>query len=108
MAQILIHHMVEDYDKWKPAFDGHAKTRAEAGSKGYRLFRKTDNPNDILIVFEWENEAKAREFMASEGLRDAMQDAGVISPPDVFFMEEIESRTDFREGLDGEQLKWTA
>jgi hypothetical protein len=34
MAHVLVHHKVEDYDKWKAVFDEHSGARAQNGSKG--------------------------------------------------------------------------
>lgn len=37
--------------------------RAESGSQGGRLFKSPANPNEVVVLFEWESEEKAREFM---------------------------------------------
>jgi len=66
-------------------------TRKTSGSKGGRLFRNADNPNEILVFFEWDNLEKAKKFAQSEDLKKTMQRAGVIDKPDVYFLEEIES-----------------
>jgi quinol monooxygenase YgiN len=107
MAQILVHHIVEDYDKWKRVFHETSGMRVEAGGLGYQIRRKTDNPNDLFVLLYWENQERAREFMASERLKEKMQDAGVTDLIEVYFMEELESRQEGK-GLSGEQLKWTA
>lgn len=39
MVHLLVHHSVEDYNKWKPVFDEHESARAKAGSKGAQVFR---------------------------------------------------------------------
>ena len=51
MAYILVRHKVKDYEKWKPAFDEHETTRKDSGSKGGRLFRNTEDPNEIVVIF---------------------------------------------------------
>jgi hypothetical protein len=38
MAHILVHHKIEEYNKWKSAFDDHASIRAEHGSLGGKVF----------------------------------------------------------------------
>ena len=91
MAYLLIRHKDKDYEKWKTVFDGHSATRKTSGSKGGRLFRNADNPNEILVFFEWDNLEKAKKFAQSEDLKKTMQQAGVIDKPDVYFLEEIES-----------------
>ena len=90
MANLLIHNTVEDFATWKPVFDKYADMRRAAGAKGGRLFHTADNPNDVLILFEWDDLKNAREFAASDGLREAMQEAGVLGRPEVFFLEDGE------------------
>jgi heme-degrading monooxygenase HmoA len=90
MPYILIRHKVADYQRWKPAFDAHGATRKAGGSKGARLLRSAEDPNEIVILLEWESLEKAREFAQSDDLRKTMQRAGVVGKPDVYFLEELE------------------
>ena len=90
MPYLVIRHKVEDYARWKPIFDEHGATRKAAGSRGGRLFRSVEDPNELVIVFEWDELDKARRFAQSEDLRRAMQRAGVADRPDVYFLEEVE------------------
>ena len=87
---MLVRHKIEDYAKWKPVYDQDAANRKASGSKRARLFRDPDNPNEIEILFEWDDLVKARKFALSEDLRKTMQKAGVIGKPDIYFLEEIE------------------
>ena len=88
MAYILVHHKIEDYNKWKPVFDNDAGNRAEHGSTGGKIFRNADNPNDIFTLLEISSIEKGKEFAQSDSLKEAMQKAGVISMPEVYFLEE--------------------
>ena len=90
MAHFIIRHKVEDFAKWKPVFDAHSAVRKPAGSHGGRLFRNADNPNELIIVWDWDSLDNARTFAASPDLRETMQKAGVADMPDVWFLEEIE------------------
>jgi uncharacterized protein (DUF1330 family) len=81
---------MQDYAKWKPVFDEHGADRRAAGSKGGRLFRNADNRNELIILLEYEDMSRAREFVQSDSLRKAMERAGVADKPDIFFLEEIE------------------
>ncbi|NIO03522.1 MAG: hypothetical protein GTN74_02610 [Proteobacteria bacterium] len=85
---------------WKPIFDEHVAARQTAGLKDLFLLRNTDNPNEVVIFFESEDHAKAREFSESEDPREAMERAGVIDRPEIFFLDgeklemgDIETRT---------------
>lgn len=90
MAYILVRHKVADFATWKPVFDGHAATREAQGSKGGRLLRNADDPNELVILFEWDDLEQARQFAQSDDLRQTMQRAGVADRPDVYFLEEVE------------------
>ena len=64
----------------------HARQPVPKGS----LFRNTDDPNETLMLFEWESIEKARKFAQSEDLKKTMQRPGVSDRPDVYFIEEVE------------------
>jgi heme-degrading monooxygenase HmoA len=90
MATILIQHTVEDFDKWKAAFDKHAKIRKDAGSKGGTVYRNAEDPNHVTVVLKWDDADNARAFAGSAELREAMQQAGVTSAPTAFFLEKVD------------------
>ena len=90
MTYLLVRHKDKDCEKWKKVSDEHSATRKTSGSKGGRLFRNADNPNEMVVIFEWDNLEKAKKFAQSEDLKKTMQQAGVIDKPDVYFLEEIE------------------
>jgi heme-degrading monooxygenase HmoA len=89
VAQLFIRHKVKDYAKWKTQFDEHGAKRKAAGCKGGRLFRSEKDPNEVVILFEWEDLGKAHKFAESEDLRQAMERAGVVGKPELYFLEEI-------------------
>lgn len=88
MANILVHYKVEDYNKWKPIYDGNASFRSQMGAKSGKVFHSVDNPNEIFIFFEWDNIENAKKFSQSDNLREAMMNAGVIGMPNIHFLEE--------------------
>jgi hypothetical protein len=90
MPYMVVRHKVMDYAKWKPIYDQHAATRKASGSKKAHLFCNADNPNEIIILFEWDDLGKARSFAQSDDLVKTMQKAGVSDKPDIYFFEEIE------------------
>jgi heme-degrading monooxygenase HmoA len=90
MPYLLVRHKVEDYERWKPIFDEHGAVREPNGSKGGRLFRNADDPNETVVLFEWDNVENARTFTQSQDLRETMQRSGVADQPDIYFFEEVE------------------
>ncbi len=88
MAFLLVRHNVKDYETWKPFFDEHSSTRAEEGSKGGKIFRSADDPNELFILLEWDNIENAKKFAQSEKTIEAVQKAGIVGNPDIYFLEE--------------------
>jgi heme-degrading monooxygenase HmoA len=89
MPYVLVRHKVRNFAKWKPAYDDHGTTRKKAGSKGARLFRNLDKPNETVILIKWNRLDTARKFAKSRDLRAAMKRAGVSGRPDIYFLEEV-------------------
>jgi heme-degrading monooxygenase HmoA len=90
MPYLLIRHKVKDYAKWKPIFDEHGASRRQSGSRGGFLFRNASDPNELVILLEWDDLNKARQFAESEDLKKAMERAGVAEKPDLYFLEKLE------------------
>ena len=81
---------LEDYAKWKTAFDAHCDTRKAVGEKTHQIFHIENDPNKIVLLVEWDSLDNAREFLQSAELLEAMKRAGVIGQPDVYLLEEGE------------------
>jgi heme-degrading monooxygenase HmoA len=91
MPYLLVRHKVEDYERWKPVFDhDHGATRKRSGSKGGWILRNALDPNELVILLEWDSSENARHFLNADETREAMQRAGVTDEPDVYFLEEVE------------------
>ena len=90
MAQILVRHRVEDFNKWKPVFDEDSARRKSAGSKGCRLFHDERDPNEVVVLCKWKDLDRAHQFAESEDTHRAMERAGVTGKPEIYFLDEIE------------------
>jgi heme-degrading monooxygenase HmoA len=86
MPYLLIKNTVQDYSKWKPVFDQHGAARKAAGSKGAQVFLGAQNPNEVMVLLEWDTLENARKFTASPDLRQVMQNAGVVGMPEISFL----------------------
>lgn len=87
---VLARHKVEDYARWKAAFDEGVAMRKAGGEKSYRIFQTVEDPNNLVFLFEWDTLDNARKFLESEELQAAMQQSGVVDQPDTYFLEEVE------------------
>ncbi len=89
MVQVLVHHEVTDYQNWRSVFDASLEFRHDGGECSCRIFRKAGNPNDLTLLFEWENLEKAQRYMTSDELRKKMQQAGVTGAPEIQYLAEM-------------------
>jgi hypothetical protein len=48
------------------------------------------DPNELVILMEWNGLEKARQFTQSEDLREVMQRAGVVDQSDIYFLKDGE------------------
>lgn len=87
MASIVIHHNVKDYNVWRPIYDAHEKSRTSAGITNAKVFRRAEDPNELVVLADVADVAKARSWTTSDDLRSAMQKAGVVGPPKIHFIE---------------------
>jgi hypothetical protein len=82
---LSIHHQVKHYETWRKGYDEHETRRLTAGVTNGKVFRGADDPNDIVVVQDVADVAKARAWLAGEDLEDARQKAGVIGKPTIRF-----------------------
>ena len=90
MTYVLAIQKIEDYDKWKKVFDEHGNVRKTKGSKGAIIYGDSNDPNQLMIITEWENMDSAKNFAMAEDLKIAMKKAGVIGLPELYYLEKIE------------------
>jgi quinol monooxygenase YgiN len=93
MTNVLVKHKVKDYLSWKAVFDGFADFRKSSGEKSYRIMQPKEDPNDLTLLFEWDNLDNAQKFMKSPELKSAMQKAGVAEEPNIQFLNEVDEGT---------------
>jgi heme-degrading monooxygenase HmoA len=86
MPALLIRHHVADFAAWKAIFDEDELIRRANGSHGGRLFRDASDPNEVLILLEWDDLHRARLYADSDDLRVAMSRGGVNDRPDIWFL----------------------
>jgi uncharacterized protein (DUF1330 family) len=89
MAFALVRLSVQDQAKWKTVFSEAQELRKKHGSKGVRAYAKADNPNEIVILGEYESLDQARQLFQSQEFRDATQRAGMVGAPEVTFLEKV-------------------
>jgi hypothetical protein len=82
---MTVHLKVKDYALWRTSYDAREKNRHSAGITNGRVFRRAEDPNDVVILQDVADVAKARTWMASDELKSAMETSGVVGKPNVRF-----------------------
>ena len=82
---MTIHLRVKDYSTWRTGYDGREKSRASAGITNGRVFRSAEDPNDLVILQDVEDVAKARAWLGSDEMKATMQKNGVMGSPIIRF-----------------------
>ncbi|MFN8594333.1 MAG: hypothetical protein U0031_23010 [Thermomicrobiales bacterium] len=90
MPLLLIRHRIASYPTWRAVFDEHEVLRRANGSRGGQVFRSAADPREILLLLDWDDLERARLFVDSDDLREAMAQAGITDQPDFWFLEEGE------------------
>lgn len=86
MTYLLIRHKVADFEKWKTVYDRYETVRRAAGLTSKQTWHNLDIPSEIFILFEVADREKAKSYISSLELHKAMQEAGVLDHPDVYFL----------------------
>src|ERR1017187_4280090 len=75
MAHLLVRHKVDDFDRWKAVFDGHAAAQRTAGITVTHVMR---NVEDV---------ERAKAFVFSPQVPGSQEESGVLDRPDIYFLE---------------------
>jgi hypothetical protein len=87
MTLMVIQHKVHDYDAWRSVHDALQTSRTGAGVTFSCVYRNAEDPNDLLVLHDVANVAKARAWTTGEDLRTAMAQSGVIGEPAIYFVD---------------------
>jgi heme-degrading monooxygenase HmoA len=90
MPFLLIRHRVRDVARWQGVFAEQGVVRQANGSRGGQVLRSDADPNEIVVLLEWDDLERARLFADSDDLREAMNRGGVDDRPDIWFLEDVD------------------
>ncbi len=87
MAISLILHRVDDYDAWREVYASVAQMQAAGGVSAESVHRMTGDPDNVLVIHEFDSVETARAFFANPDLKEAMQRGGVKGEPRIEFYD---------------------
>ena len=68
-------------------FDDHEEMRQFAGVAAHTVYRSVDDPNEVTVKVDFPTAEAAKAFADSEGLHEAMKQAGVQGTPTIWFVD---------------------
>ena len=89
MATMFVRHTVSDYKAWRKLYDDFAPTQKAKGVTAKAVYQAADDPNDITVTHDFATVAEAQAFAMSPELKKAMQGAGVVGAPTVWFTNNV-------------------
>ena len=78
-----LHFKVKDFNTWQTSYNGNEKSCASAGITKSKVFRSTDDPNDVLLLQEVSDVSKARNWYGSSEMKSAMEKSGIVGSPSI-------------------------
>jgi len=84
---------VDDYDRWKADFDAGEAERRETGQSSYQVFRVHDDPDNFVILVEWESLEQAKAVIESDEMQEIAQHSGIIEMGEMLYLVEVDSGT---------------
>ena len=75
--------------RWRVTFDAGESLRQQFGLTVDAVQKDADKADTVVIVMSAESIERARELIASEELKKAQMEAGVIPPPTIWLIDDI-------------------
>jgi antibiotic biosynthesis monooxygenase (ABM) superfamily enzyme len=85
MATLFVRHKVADYAAWRRVYDAAKPQQDAAGVLGAAIYRSVDDPNELTVSHDFASVESARAWAASPELHAALESAGVLGAPTVWF-----------------------
>ena len=82
---LTLHLKVKDFNAWRTSYNGHEKDRASAGITNTKVFRSAEDQNDVVILADVADVAKARTWYGSSEMKAVMEKSGVVGSPSIRF-----------------------
>lgn len=85
MIRLFVRHKVGDYTAWKRGYDAFDATRRKLGVRDAAVFHGAVDAGDVTIWHDFDTLQAAQAFVKSPELAGAMQKAGVVGAPEIWF-----------------------
>jgi hypothetical protein len=87
MAIAIVSHRVEDFDTWKKDYDADLPRRTAAGLTEMAVGQRSGDPGMVYMIWNTKDTLALEKMISDPDLQRVMQQAGVISEPDLIIIE---------------------
>jgi quinol monooxygenase YgiN len=87
----IVKRNVKDYDTWKKVVSDLDGLRKEYGSKGVTVYRSASDPNEVYLIFNWDDEKPYMNYINLPGVQESIAETGtteVIEVSETFYLAE--------------------
>ena len=88
---VLMRRVLNDFDAWKQVVSTMDGLRAQYGSRGLTAYRSANNPNEVLLVFEWDDDKPYSAYLELPEVKSALAATGtaeITEVSEVFHLSE--------------------
>ena len=85
MVRMFVRHKVKNYTEWRKGYEAFEAHRPSFGVTGQAVYQDAGEPEMVTVTHDFDTVDAARRLAASDALKQAMVDAGVIGVPDIWF-----------------------
>jgi len=89
MATMFVRHTVSDFAAWKKGYDNAGAMQDAGGVTAEAVYQSADDPNDVTVMHDFATIEAAKAFVNSPELKQAMQAAGVVGAPTIWFTTKV-------------------
>jgi hypothetical protein len=91
--ELFVKHKVINFAKWRPVYDADKNVRLASGLHDHIVARGMEDSNTVLLIFYMDDAAKAKAFSADPKLKEVMEKAGALGPPEIDFVHRVMNDT---------------
>jgi quinol monooxygenase YgiN len=88
---IIVKRKLKDYDSWRKIVADANDVRKTYGSKGGTVYRSATDPNEVYLIFDWDDRKPYIDYFNRPDVQKALADSGtteIVEVSDAFYMEE--------------------
>ena len=80
---MIVRRKLNDFDTWRTMVDDMEGIRRDSGSRGMTVYRNAKDPNEVTLVFEWDDNKPWREYFERPDVQEALKASGSVDITEV-------------------------